>query len=119
MPEVRCSICGQSFMSPHEPPQDRDLKGDETVVSQTVPVCNDCTAKLAGKRAASSSTNRTTIMRPVLHVGGTAILSDSDRSQTREEDVRITSIPSSPASSDDKHKPPSSRIDSGIRKAVE
>jgi serine/threonine protein kinase len=105
-------------MSSHEPPQDRDLKGDETVVSRTAPVCNNCSSKLAGKHAASS-TNRTTIMRPVLHVGGTAILSDSDRSQAPDEDVRIAPIPSSAASSDDKHKLPSSRIDSGIRKAVE
>src|SRR5262245_56508379 len=112
MPEVRCSICGHSFSSTEEAPQDRDLKGDETVVSRTAPVCAECTAKLAGKRAASS-TNRTTIMRPVLHVGGTAILSDSDRSQVPGQDVKLTPIPPI----DDKPKPPSSRIDSGVRKA--
>src|SRR5581483_9965554 len=43
----------------------------DTMVAQQ-PVCSNCSARLGGK--AGSSPHRTTILRPLLNVGGTAIV---------------------------------------------
>ncbi len=68
---LRCSVCGQLLPLPDPAVQASSHTDQDTLLSER-PVCNACIEKLSS--STTGSTHRTTILRPLLNVGGSPIV---------------------------------------------